>query len=365
MRTLSFLTVLIGIFLLIAAPASADYRDNWGGGRGDRGDSGEYIEDKFDQWIEYAEDLGYDIIEAGIYDIRSSESLWFDLGPGEYHVYAEGGRNIEDLDMIVYDNWGYELASDFMADNFPIGEFTLYEWQDVEFELSVFEQGTYGGYGRNYQDGRFCFVLAMERNWRDNNRGRDNWRDDNRGRGNWRDDNRGRDRGRDHDRGRRDGYEDDYWHDWDEWSNDWNDWWTDWDRDGGRGRDRYDGRSNRSGNRGIVEDKLDYLFDFARDRGMDPIMDDIGEINNQQTYSLMLHEGYYVVFAAGGPDIEDLDLHVSWRDGWEVAEDIGTDAAPAVWFYVPSRTTIDIEVEVWSFEGNNFEDYYCILVCED
>jgi len=339
MRSLSLLSILAGLVLIIANPVQADT---------DR----DYIENKLDEWIQYAENLGYEVIESDIGTVDEDSIFYYGLGPGRYHAYSESSEGITDLDMTARDDWGNEIAGDTMADSFPVLEFRLNDWQEVEFEIDVY--ASEGDYGRGY----YCFVLAREPDYSGG------WYSDDYQDTTDRDRNRDRDRDRDRDRwGSDESGGDGFGHrnDWGEYSNEWQDWWQDWDD----GR-RCDGSDNWSGNqrRRYMEDKLDYLYEFASHRGLSPIMDGIDEIEDTRTYSITLHRGYYVVFAAGGPWIDDLDLSVTWRDDWSVAEDIGIDSAPAVWFYVPNRTTIDIEVEAWAYKGFHDSDYVCILVCE-
>ena len=348
MRTLTLFTLTAAIFLMLTLPAMANPRQD-------------YIEERLDAWITYAEDLDYDIIETEVDTISNDETMYFYLEPGTYHLYAEGGSNIEDLDMEVLDDRGRELGSDFLADNYPVVDFSIRDRQEIEINLSVYE------FSHRDNSGYFCFVLARESNYRD--RGRDRWRDDDRGgygrgdrrhnRDRWDDDNYWSDDYNDdwYDDGRGDRY------DWYGWRNDYRDW--DWhygyNYDWGRDWDNYSSGNER---RSIVEESLQDLYDFAYYRGHDPIMDDIDQISDTETYSLTLDRGYYVAFAAGGRNIDDLDLKINDRDGWNIAQDIDPDANPAVWFYLPERETVEIEVEVWSFRDWNDSGYFALLVCE-
>jgi hypothetical protein len=94
-------------------------------------------------------------------------------------------------------------------------------------------------------------------------------------------------------------------------------------------------------------------------------MDDVRKIDNDETYTIMLSRGRYVLFAGAGPWIEDLDLHVSDGEGWTIADDIQLDDAPAVWFQLSHAARVEIEVEVWGFKGFHDEDYFCVLLCRD
>ena len=342
MRTFPFIAALLGVLLLTASPASANRYDR------------NQIEDTLDEWIEYAEDAGQQVIETDIDSITTSRTYYFYLEPGTYHAYAEGDGDIEDLDMTVYDDRGRELGSDFMADNFPIVSFHVRNYEEVEIEVSVY---AFSGWEDR---GEFCFVLACE-GW-----GRDRWDDWDRRDRNRSD--RGRDRnrsdwGRDHNRDRHDRWDDD-WNDWDDWdSRYWedDDYRTDWDDDWDS---RYDDRDGRAG-REYVEERLDDLYDYAYGERMDVVMDDIRRIEDTERYELTLDRGYYVLFAAAGPSIEDLDLHVYDNWGELIAEDIELDGSPAVWFDLVHRTTVEIEVEVWAFEGFDDSDFYCLLLCKD
>jgi len=359
MRTLSFAGIILSLLFVCTLPVSANARQR-------------HIEERLDYWTDYADDHEYYILEAEIDEIFDTGSLWFSLGPGEYHVYAEGGRNIEDLDMRVIGEDGWEIDFDTMADNFPTVSFSLRGWEDVEFELEVWDYTDWNS------SGSYCFVLSRENgpgeNRRDRGRGRgrgnhhgwdnDRWWDDDE----WDDrDNTGRGRGRGRGNGRdddRNNYNDrDYNRLWDNCSDEWSDWWRDWDNYRGYDTGRDIGRWER---RDIVNDKLGYLFDFAEYRGHRPIFDSVEEIDDSLIYSFDLDPGYYVVFAAGGPYVDDLDLEVNWVRGYserEIAEDVGFDAYPAVWFYIPDRTTIEIELEIYRFNGTHFEDYACLLLC--
>lgn len=361
MRTITFITLIATFFLVLVMPAMANPRED-------------YIEDRLDDWITYAEDLDYDVIEVEVDTIRSGESLYFYLEPGTYHAYAEGGTNIEDLDMEVLSERGRELGSDFLADNYPVVEFNLNDWQEVEFHLTVYE------YQNRENSGYYCFVLAREYNYRDRSYDSD-WRDrDDRGRRDrdgWRDNDR-RDRRHhrdDWDYDRRD--DDDYWDDdYNDWYDDdrddsydwygWRDEYHNWDWHFGYNWDGYcrDNDYGRGDGRSVVGDRLEDLYEFAWARGHNPIMDDISRITDTETYSLTLNRGYYVVFASGSPNIDDLDLRVNLHGDWNIAEDIDPDAEPAVWFYISERATVEIEVEVWAFSDWEDSGYFALLVCE-
>jgi len=315
MKTTHIICAIAALLLTAAAPAQAyNRRDN--------------MSDKLDEWISHAEDLGYRVIETDIDTMRDSITLTFDLGPGAYHAYAESSDNIDDLDMTACDERGRELDSDTLTDNYPALEFTIYDRQEISFELTAYSYD-----GRSRSAGEYCFVLARESDYG----GRDN---------------RGRDRNRRGHRNNRDNR--------DRWGNDWNDWGNDWNN----GRDDWNGNWGNSGDRSYIENRLDDLRNRADDDDLRPVMEEIGETSDSETYEINLPRGRYVAFAAGGSSIEDLDLSISDEGGRVIAEDTQLDADPAVWFDIDHTTQVEIQVSVWTFAPGSFSDYYCLLVCE-
>lgn len=142
-RTTLFIGLLIAI-MLMAIPANAGSR--------------RYAADQLDYWIDNAEGYGYEVIYDDLDRIDDEYSMFYTLPleAGIYHLYAEGGEDIEDLDMYVYDEDGYELDSDVLTDNFPICTIELYYDQEIEVEIVAHEF-----YGREYEDW-YCFVVAEE-----------------------------------------------------------------------------------------------------------------------------------------------------------------------------------------------------------
>ncbi len=142
-RTTLFIGLLIAI-MLIAIPANAGSR--------------RYAADQLDYWVDNAEGFGYEVIYTDLDEIDDEYTMTYTLPleAGIYHLYAEGGEDIEDLDMYVYDEDGYELDSDELTDNFPICTFELPYEQEIEVEIVAVDF-----YGREYEDW-FCFVVAEE-----------------------------------------------------------------------------------------------------------------------------------------------------------------------------------------------------------
>ncbi|MFH1677029.1 MAG: hypothetical protein ABIC40_08380 [bacterium] len=368
MKTWSILGFVLGVSALLCSPANASPQRD-------------YIQDQLDKWVNYAEDLGYEVMETEIGTISDKRSFTYSLPDGTYHVYAEGGMGVRDLDLLVYNGRGHEIDSDTMADTYPVVNFSLRGDEETELELEATR------FERHASRGYFCLVLAREdeRRFR-SERGHGNYRDADRGRG------RGnyplrrhyRDNGNDYwdswfDRDSVSTYNwsnywkqwDGEWSDWSRWHNDWNnrsdsEWDDNWDHWDNWDSDRYnpDQISDREG-RIISDSRLDFLYRMAYRRHLYPVMDDSGPIRNKETLRITLPAGRYAVFATADSRVSDLDISVVDGEGWTIVDDFDMDASPAVWFNLPERTRVNIEVKVWSFEGFNSSAYYSLLLCED
>jgi len=142
MRKLTLMSLLIFVALLLSLPASAGSR--------------RYANDLMDDWEDHAYSLGYDVFysDVDLIDEDHTISYFFDVEPGWYYFVAEGGEDLEDIDMYVYDEDGYELESDELSDNYPICEVEIRYRQEIEVEIAA-----YSFYGRAYED-YFCLVAA-------------------------------------------------------------------------------------------------------------------------------------------------------------------------------------------------------------
>jgi hypothetical protein len=142
MRGIFLFSLAALMVLAVAMPASAGSRS--------------YANDLLDEWTTYADDMGYEVFYSDVDSINEDDSVSyeFDLDPGYYYFVAEGGEDIEDLDMYVYDEDGNELASDTLDDNYPMCEIELDEYMSIEVEISA-----YSFSGRESDD-YFAFVGA-------------------------------------------------------------------------------------------------------------------------------------------------------------------------------------------------------------
>lgn len=140
MRRITMLAVILVLLPLMALPASAGSRS--------------LVEGMVDDWVNLAERDGFEVIRTEVAQIEDSVSYTLDLEPGTYRFYAEGGENLEDLDMFVYDDAGDLLDSDELNDNYPICDVVLNDRQSVTVTLTVysFTEDKKGDY--------FCFIAA-------------------------------------------------------------------------------------------------------------------------------------------------------------------------------------------------------------
>jgi len=372
MRIWPILGLVCGVSALLCSPAHASSQRD-------------FVQDQLDKWVNYAEDLGYEVIETEVGTISDSRSFMYSLPDGTYHVYAEGGSGIKDLDLFVYNERGDEIGSDTMADSYPTANFSLGGYEETELELEVTR------FERHMSHGYFCLVIAREdeRHFRDgrghgDNRHFDRGRDRDRGRENYPLRRHYRDNGADYwsawfERDSISGYDwgiywrqwDGEWNDWSRWHNDWDnrsdsEWDENWDRWDNWDNDRHDpgNMSDRDG-RNIIDSRLDFLYRMAYRRHLYPVMDDSGPIRDKETLGITLSAGKYAVFATADSRVSDLDITVTDNDGWTIVKDFDLDASPSVWFDLSERTRVNIEVKVWSFEGFNSSAYFSLLLCED
>jgi len=325
MRTLTALLTLI-LIASISLPATADNRHgNRHHGRNDdrrenrRDDHRDGINDRHDYWVQYCNDLDYEIISSGYDGISSDWSIDLYLDPGTYYVYADGGSRISDLDMYVYGARGRELCSHNTGGINPYVTFTIDESGDVQIYFSVysFQSGCY--------DGDFAYVIARDPGYRGHN-GRDDF-------------GHGRGLGRGHHDDDRDRYDSDDW--WD---------FVYWDSDGDR----------NSG-----QDLLDELRESAYDSGLNIVGEKVDSINGSRWYEFDLPRGRYIVMAKGDRNIDDLDVRVynSWGD--LIAEDSRADGDPSVWFDLYQWETIEIEVEAWGDGDWYRENEFALIVAKE
>lgn len=123
----------------------------------------DYIEGVLEEWIEYAEDEGYDVIDWDIDKLDEETVITYtlDLDSGEYFVVAEGGRDIEDLDLRAYywddyDDGDEPFVQDELVDNYPMLEFELRYPDTVVVEVFVYE------FDPGEDDGYYCILFAEE-----------------------------------------------------------------------------------------------------------------------------------------------------------------------------------------------------------
>jgi len=108
--------------------------------------------------ISSIESEGNSVFYSDIGEITPSPNIsyFFELDPGYYIFAADGGEGILDLDMYVYDEDGYELASDMLDDNWPICEVTLDAPTEVTVEVAAYS------FAKGIKSEYFCIVAAGE-----------------------------------------------------------------------------------------------------------------------------------------------------------------------------------------------------------
>jgi hypothetical protein len=123
----------------------------------------DYIEGVLEEWTEYAEDEGYELIDWDIDELDDETAITYtlELDRGEYWVVAEGGRNVEDLDLRAYywddyDEGDDPFVEDELADNYPMLEFELRQPDTVVIEVFAYE------FDPGEDEGYYCILFAEQ-----------------------------------------------------------------------------------------------------------------------------------------------------------------------------------------------------------
>ncbi|MCK4721086.1 hypothetical protein KAU08_10520, partial [bacterium] len=409
-------SIYVAIVLAIAIAAMPAYA----GGRA-------YVNDLLDEWVDYVELEGYEVFYTNVDRINEDHSIsyYFELDPGSYMFIAEGGEDIVDIDMFVYDEDGYEIASHELDDAYPICEIEVYEFTEIEVEIAPFDF-----HGRTYED-FFCFVAGMNSESYYEDFGYDGYGDIDDILDYWI------------------GWADDYgydviYSDSGELVRDASDYFE-FELDSGdykiyveslyedddidlwiRGEeadeidsderpdnypicefnlrrpelveievDPYDYAEGNSteyaiviavdGDGGILDggferrdyqsitDQSDYDYiqeqmawymDMVQDEHYEMIFDEVNSLANYESYTtrITLGRGDYIVYAEGGLGIADLDLRVYDEDGYIVAEDTMADNIPRCEFSVRHSMTFEIEIDPYEMESGWDESYYLLVV---
>lgn len=149
-RLSAMLGLAVGMLLLLplAVSANAD-RDN--------------VEELLDEWIDYFEDEDYTVLDTDVAEVNEDTVMTYtiDLRRGHYVILAQGGDNIEDLNLYGYYEDDYEdgddpFISDEMDDNLPILEFDVNR-SDTFVIVAVGES-----FARRRDSGYFCILFCKE-----------------------------------------------------------------------------------------------------------------------------------------------------------------------------------------------------------
>lgn len=144
--------------------------------------------------------------------------------------------------------------------------------------------------------------------------------------------------------------------DWDQYWNGWTDSWkTSWTGYNWILRER----------EWYVTGSMRHLKEVMCDLEYDKIGEDLYVSAGHVTYPVTLGPGKYAVVASSGPRISEFGVSIEGPCDVLEAEDAGTDAVPALWFCVPCRTDLEINVDVSSWNGQNQSDYLGVLLFKD
>jgi hypothetical protein len=152
--------------------------------------------------------------------------------------------------------------------------------------------------------------------------------------------------------------------DWNKFAGSWDDWdqtWDNWDDSWDSGW-VYKPNEDKPDKEYILT-QMRELVDRAHADGLTPIYRQIGHIRDSRVWEEDLATGHYVVFLAGGANVNELALRVSDTLDYTIAEDDESNAKPAVWFDINSKQTVDITAKVLSFYGSSTNDYVGMLLC--
>jgi len=123
----------------------------------------DYIEERLDEWLEYADDEGYEVIDWDIDELDEDSVITYtiELERGSYVVLAEGGRNITDLDLRAWTEDDYDddedpFVEDTLDDNIPVLEFDVRSSETILIEVSVYE------FERGEDEGYYCILIMEE-----------------------------------------------------------------------------------------------------------------------------------------------------------------------------------------------------------
>jgi hypothetical protein len=413
------ISIYVAIVLAIAIAAMPAYA----GGRA-------YVNDLLDEWVDYVELEGYEVFYTNVDRINEDHSIsyYFELDPGYYIFIAEGGEDIQDIDMYVYDEDGYEIASDEYDDAYPVCRIEIDEFTEIEVEIAP-----YDFHGRTYED-FFCFVAGMNTESYYEDFGYDGYGDIDDILDYWIDwaDDSGYDviysdsgeLGPDvsdyfefeldtgsykiYAESLSEDYDIDLWI-WDEESrelasDDFSDNYPicefilrrpefveievepyDFDRgdsieyaiviavdgdggilDGGFERRDYQSITDQS-DYDYIQEQMAWYMDMVQDERYEMIFDEINILDEYEPYTtrITLGRGDYIVYAEGGLGIADLDLRVYDEDGYIVAEDTMVDNIPRCEFSVRHSMTFEIEIDPYEMESGWDEGYYLLVIVRD
>ncbi len=268
-------------------------------------DSGD-LDEILEYWEDWAYDSGYDVLysSTGTLSRDTSEYYEFELESGSYHIYAESLNEEDDIDLYVWDEYYDELASDTLADNYPICSFDLRSSEFVEIEVVPY----------TYEVGNITdFVLVIAA---DGNGGL---------------------------------------------------LYDDYDEGHYEPPSDYDLPVNDSRDWDYISSVMDDYMELVIDEGYEMIYDEVELIDpyNQRTIRITLGRGDYIIFGEGGLRVDDLDLSVYDENNRLIAEDNMTDNFPICEFSVRESTPVEIDVVAYAMASGWDAGYYLLVIVRD
>lgn len=117
----------------------------------------------------------------------------------------------------------------------------------------------------------------------------------------------------------------------------------------------------------FINDEVAEWTDIAGENGFNVLGSYIGTIDTSGViYTLDLAPGIYHFYSSGGMYVEDLDLYIYDPDGFLLGSDDEPDKIPIVVIQLAENTTLEVNIDAWSFESGRSSGNFCIvLACDD
>lgn len=117
----------------------------------------EHMSQQLDWLLSASGEANEEILGSGIEEITKAggaQEFMFELEAGNYFCEAEGGLEIANVDMRVYDGEGNSLGEDTYEDNYPMVWFDLAEPVEITIEVEAVE------FAEGFSEGLYCWALT-------------------------------------------------------------------------------------------------------------------------------------------------------------------------------------------------------------